>query len=61
MINPSKLSDDGVSGSALVPERLVEVLRADQRRRWKSGQALPVMSYLNRFPRVMRIRHVLLT
>ena len=40
------------SDPELPPDQLVDWLRADQRRRWQSGQPLPVATYLNRFPRL---------
>jgi serine/threonine protein kinase len=41
-----------LSESSLTQDELVELLRADQRRRWHAGQPLPVALYLERFPQL---------
>ena len=55
MIDPPvgpDLIGDAVSEPGLAPDQLVDLLRADQRRRWQSGRPLPVATYLNRFPQI---------
>ena len=55
MIDPPvgpDLIGDAVSEPELAPGQLVDLLRADQRRRWQSGRPLPVADYLNRFPQI---------
>ena len=44
--------DDQLSDSCLTRDQLVELLRADQRRRWRTGQPLSVSAYLERFPQI---------
>lgn len=50
--NSPDVIGDGVSEPGLAPDQLVDLLRADQKRRWQSGQPLPVAAYLNRFPQM---------
>ena len=55
MIDPPvgpDLIGDAMSEPGLAPDQLVDLLRADQRRRWQSGRPLPVANYLNRFPQI---------
>ena len=47
MIDPPvgpDLIGDAMSEPGLAPDQLVDLLRADQRRRWQSGRPLPVAS-----------------
>ncbi len=50
--NSPDMIGDGVSEAGLAPDQLVDLLRADQKRRWQSGRPLAVAAYLNRFPQM---------
>ena len=47
---PTDLTDLLAAGRALPLVQLVEALRADQTRRWPSGERLPAETYLDAFP-----------
>ncbi len=47
---PTDLTDLLAAGRALPLAQLVEALRADQTRRWRSGARLPAETYLDAFP-----------
>jgi len=55
MIDPPNSRDligAGASAPGLAPDQLVDLLRADLKRRWHSGRPLPLTTYLNRFPQI---------
>ena len=53
MNEPPDVIAGAMQESGWPPDQLVDLLRADQRRRWQAGQPLPVASYLRRFPQVL--------